>query len=104
MLYPGSLNSPASRIQYPASRMREVILEKTEQRDRKRVKFIKRPCRVCKFNKEIDYKDIEFLKSFLNRRGRLISRTYTGNCAKHQRLVVKAIKRARNLAFLPFVS
>ena len=79
-------------------------MEQTEYRDRKKIKFVKRYCRICKSDKEIDYKDIEFLKSFLNRRARFISRTYTGNCARHQRLVVKAIKRARNLALLPFVS
>ncbi len=79
-------------------------MEQREQRERKNVKFIKRHCRVCRSDKEIDYKDVEFLKSFLNRRGRIVSRLYTGNCAKHQRAVVKAIKRSRNLALLPFTS
>ncbi|MFH1415252.1 MAG: 30S ribosomal protein S18 [Elusimicrobiota bacterium] len=69
----------------------------------KNLKFVKKTCRICRSDKEIDYKDIEFLKTFINRRGKIVPRIFTGNCAKHQRQIAKAIKRSRNLAFLPFV-
>ena len=67
-------------------------------------KKVKKHCRICKTQAQINYKDTDFLISFLNKRGKLVPRSYTGNCAKHQRLVAKAIKRARNLALLPFVN
>jgi small subunit ribosomal protein S18 len=64
--------------------------------------------RTCKFcdNKEIyiDYKDEKKLYRFINEQGKIIPKRITGTCAKHQRQLVKAIKRARHLALLPFVS
>jgi len=60
-------------------------------------------CKFCKTEKEIDYKDVEFLKKFLTQRGKIIARAYTGNCSKHQRQINNAIKKARNLALLPFI-
>lgn len=70
---------------------------------RKRI-FRKRPCRLCKDKVEaLDYKDIEKLEPFISERGRIISSRISGNCAKHQRMVSNAIKRARLAAFLPFV-
>lgn len=61
----------------------------------------KRKCRFC-MNKleEIDYKNAERLKGYLNERGLIFSRKNTGNCAKHQRQLTTAIKRARYLALL----
>ncbi|MBN2407318.1 MAG: 30S ribosomal protein S18 [Elusimicrobia bacterium] len=59
-------------------------------------------CRICREKQKIDYKDVEFLKQFITEGGKLISRLRTGNCAKHQRLISRAVKRARNLAFVPF--
>ncbi|MFH1402354.1 MAG: 30S ribosomal protein S18 [Patescibacteria group bacterium] len=52
--------------------------------------------------KQIDYKDIEALKKFINPHGRILSRKRTGLCAKHQSQLAQAIKRARFLALLPF--
>lgn len=65
----------------------------------------KRTCKFCD-NKEIyiDYKDEKKLQRFLNEQGKIIPKRITGTCAKHQRQLVKAIKRARHLALLPFVS
>ncbi len=54
--------------------------------------------------KYIDYKDTETLKKFLNPHARILSRKKTGVCAKHQRKLAQAIKRARFLALLPYVS
>jgi len=53
--------------------------------------------------KEPDYKKPEKLTSFISERGRILSRDKTAVCAKHQKRVARAIKRARHLAMLPFV-
>ncbi|MCD6310502.1 MAG: 30S ribosomal protein S18 [Candidatus Eremiobacteraeota bacterium] len=62
--------------------------------------------RVCYFcaNKDavIDYKDIETLKEYITERGKIKPRRVSGNCAKHQRKLTNAIKRARTLALLPY--
>lgn len=71
-------------------------------------KFVKRIPRrkVCAFcqNKveSIDYKDINTLKKYVTEGGKILPRRMTGVCAKHQRLVTKAIKRARIVDLLPF--
>lgn len=65
----------------------------------------KKVCRFCK-NKEltIDYKDAKALRSYVTERGRIVPRRISGTCAKHQRMVCSAIKRARNLAIVPFTT
>ncbi len=52
----------------------------------------------------IDYKDVEAIKKFTNPHGRILSRKKTGLCAKHQRQLAQAVKRARFLGFLPFTA
>src|SRR5438270_3915983 len=60
-------------------------------------------CRFCVDRVvEIDYKNASTLRNFVTERGKIISGRSTGNCAKHQRMLTVAIKRARNLALLPF--
>ena len=51
----------------------------------------------------IDYKDSEKLRGYISDRGKIEPRRRTGTCAKHQRILVRAIKRARHLALLPYV-
>ncbi|HEX67613.1 MAG TPA: 30S ribosomal protein S18 [bacterium] len=64
----------------------------------------KRVCRFCqKGIKEIDYKDVETLSQFITERGKILPRRITGCCAKHQRMLARAIKNARIAALLPFV-
>lgn len=62
--------------------------------------------KVCRFcadkNVPIDYKDPGTLKYFITDRGKIIPRRISGNCAKHQRKVATAIKRARMIALMPF--
>ena len=53
----------------------------------------------CKF---IDYKDVNKLKKYVTEKGKIISSRQTGTCARHQRELTVAIKRARNIALLPF--
>ena len=52
----------------------------------------------------IDYKDSNKLKKFISERGKILPRRVSGTCAKHQRELSVAIKRARNMALLPFVT
>ena len=53
---------------------------------------------------KIDYKDIDLLKRFITERGKILPRRQTGNTAKQQRTIARAIKRAREMALLPFVA
>ena len=64
--------------------------------------------KVCSFCVDkvdhIDYKDAAKLRRFTTERGKILPRRISGNCAKHQRQVALAIKRARNIALLPFTA
>ena len=64
--------------------------------------------KYCRFKKAgikyVDYKDAEFLKKFLNEQGKLLPRRLTGTSQKYQKKVTTAVKRARHLAMLPFVT
>ena len=64
--------------------------------------------KYCRFKKSgiryIDYKDPEFLKKFLNEQGKILPRRITGTSLKFQRRIAQAVKRARHLALLPFVT
>lgn len=67
----------------------------------------RRPRRkVCSFCvdkvEEIDYKDVAKLRRYITERGKILPRRISGTCAKHQRQLTVAIKRARNIALLPF--
>jgi small subunit ribosomal protein S18 len=63
----------------------------------------KKVCRFCaEKNAQVDFKDQATLKYFVTERGKIIPRRISGNCAKHQREVATAIKRARGLAMLPY--
>ena len=65
----------------------------------------KKVCAYCKDKIDfIDYKDVDTLKKHLNDKGKILSRRTTGCCAKHQRKVTMAVKRARNMALLPYTS
>jgi len=71
-----------------------------QQRRIQRKKF----CRFCSEKTEfIDYKDIRILKYYLTDKGKILPRRMTGACARHQRSLTEAIKRARNIALLSFV-
>lgn len=64
--------------------------------------------KVCQFCADkirtVDYKDIKRLQRYLSDRGKILPRRRTGTCAKHQRGLARAIKRARHMALLPFVA
>ena len=67
---------------------------------------IRRRKKVCVFcgdkNAEIDYKDVNKLKRYVSERGKILPRRITGNCAKHQRALTVAVKRARHIALMPY--
>ena len=62
--------------------------------------------RYCRFSaegiKEVDYKDVDLLDAFIPERGKIAPRRQTGTSAKYQRMLAKAIKRARHMALLPY--
>ena len=78
--------------------------EKMERPQRaKRAK--KKVCLFCVDKVDsIDYKDTAKLKKYITERGKIVPRRISGNCAKHQRQLTTAIKRARQIALLPFVA
>src|SRR5712692_654274 len=64
----------------------------------------KKVCRFCaEKSAKVDFKDQATLKYFVTERGKIIPRRISGNCAKHQRQVAVAIKRARGLALIPYI-
>ncbi|NLY67158.1 MAG: 30S ribosomal protein S18 [Tissierellia bacterium] len=64
--------------------------------------------KVCAFCTEkiehIDYKDVDRLTKYITERGKILPRRINGNCAKHQRELTRAIKRARQIALLPYTT
>ena len=85
-----------------------MAFNKNERGDapRKRAGGMRRRKKVCVFcgkDNTIDYKDTAKLKKYVSERGKILPRRITGNCAKHQRALTVAIKRARHLAMMPYV-
>jgi len=68
--------------------------------------MLKKKVKKCQLSKNkvgyIDYKDIDLLKKFMTEKGKILPAKATGTCARYQRKVTVAIKRARNMALLPF--
>lgn len=64
----------------------------------------KRFCRFCADKTPfIDYKDMKMLRPYITERGKILSRKMTGTCSAHQRELTTSIKRARNIALIPFM-
>lgn len=61
----------------------------------------KKVCYMCT-GKDIDYKDVEVLRKYINDKGKILPRRVTGACAKHQRHIAEQIKKARAIALLPY--
>ncbi|MBI2094064.1 MAG: 30S ribosomal protein S18 [Candidatus Omnitrophica bacterium] len=67
--------------------------------------MVKKPCRFCSEKiDQIDYKDIDLIGRAVTDRGKILPSRLTGTCAKHQRVLARAIKRARFMALLPYVT
>jgi len=88
------------------ARLRAKARKKARKAQKKKGGFLRK--KVCRFCADasvgIDYKDPKGLRYFLTETGKLIPQRISGNCAKHQRQVSVAIKRARQLALMPFAS
>ena len=73
-----------------------------------RKKFFYRRRKVCKFTAEgieyIDYKDVKLLQQYILERAKILPRRISGTSSRHQRMLSKAIKRARHLALIPFTA
>ena len=63
----------------------------------------KKVCAMCT-GKTVDYKDPETLKRYTNEKGKIVPRRVTGNCARHQRALTVAVKRARHVALMPYTA
>jgi len=82
--------------------VKETAVEEPRTR---RIYFRKKVCRLCTQKIEvIDYKDVDLLSRFIADSGKILPRRMTGTCARHQRMLARAIKRARIAALLPFVA
>lgn len=78
------------------------IMERTNNRGKRSRRKV---CAFCVDKVEtVDYKDVAKLRRYLSERGKIVPRRVTGTCARHQRQPTVAIKRARHLALLPYVS
>ena len=72
---------------------------------RRRPMFRRKVCRFCADKTlKIDYKDLRTIGQFITERGKMTPSRITGNCARHQRLLTTAVKRARSVALLPFTT
>ena len=80
--------------------------EKTDSPMRKKggMRRRKKVCVFCGKDNVIDYKDTAKLKKYVSERGKILPRRLTGTCAKHQRALTVAIKRARHVALMPYVA
>lgn len=80
--------------------------EKTDSPMRKKggMRRRKKVCVFCGKDNVIDYKDTAKLKKYVSERGKILPRRITGTCAKHQRELTVAIKRARHVALMPYVA
>ena len=80
--------------------------EKTDSPMRKKggMRRRKKVCVFCGKDNVIDYKDTAKLKKYVSERGKILPRRITGTCAKHQRALTAAIKRARHVALMPYVA
>lgn len=78
----------------------------TQRRPRKRMLFRRQKyCKFCEAKATaIDYKDLRTLQNYIPERGKILPRRVSGTCAKHQRMLSTAIKRARYLALLPYTA
>lgn len=80
-----------------------AIAKPRPRRKKRRVFHRRKVCRFCADQSlVIDYKDPKSLKYFITERGKIIPRRISGTCAKHQRGLTHAIKRARTIALLPY--
>jgi small subunit ribosomal protein S18 len=106
---PGGRDRDRERERGPMSvkaRLRAKARKKARKAQKKKGSFLrKKVCRFCAdAGATIDYKEAKGLRYFMTETGKLIPQRISGNCARHQRQIAVAIKRARQLALMPFAS
>jgi len=75
------------------------------QKNVKKAYYKKKECKFCKQKlNQVDFKDYNQMRRYITEKGKILPRRINGNCAKHQRMINRAVKRARNIALLPFVN
>ena len=88
----------------PGTNVKDKAVDRSDAGMKKRP--IRRRKKVCVFcgtkDNTIDYKDVNKLKRYVSERGKILPRRITGNCAKHQRALTVAVKRARHIALMPY--
>ncbi len=95
----------AESPQRAAPRERRSFQSQDTEHPRGRGRYRRRVCTFCKDKiPGADYKDYNFLRRFVSERGRIESRRKSGTCAKHQRSLARALKRARHLALIPYTA
>ena len=75
----------------------------SKTKPRRRLQEVKMECFFCKENKTPSFLEQELLAKFTSERGKILARSRTGLCSKHQRRLTSEVKRARYLAFLPYI-
>lgn len=79
-------------------------IKRPEKKKRMFVPSRRKICRFCADKvQNINYKEVKMLEAFIKERGRMVSARSSGNCAKHQRQLTRAVKLARHMALLPYV-
>jgi len=101
--------APDTEEQQQTTRSEPAARPQQGARGQRRRRFVRRRARKrCAFCEDkalrIDYKKADLLQNYLTERGKILPRRATGTCAKHQRELALAIKRARHLALLPFIA
>ena len=82
----------------------KVKLKKPLKKPRGGLSTRKKFCRFCADkSRQIDYRDTRLVESFIKERGKIVSSRSSGNCAKHQRRVAEAVKKARFMSLVPYV-
>lgn len=80
---------------------------RTKPKIKKKDAFLPLRKKICRFcvdkNRVIDYKEVKLLESFIRERGKILPSRVSGNCAKHQRKITEAVKKARFISLLPYV-
>lgn len=94
------VTSKTERTERPERAERKPRAEGEERRRRPQPR--RKVCQFCVDKVEIDYKDVARLRRYVTEKGKIISRRQLGTCAKHQRDLTTAIKRARYMALLPY--
>jgi small subunit ribosomal protein S18 len=106
----GGAGRPAGRVGGPGPRRNDPYRGGGDEMPNPAMKGRRRSFRrrkVCAFCVEkvttIDYKNVSRVRKFLSERGKIVPRRQSGNCAKHQRILCTAIKRAREMALVPYI-